>query len=336
MSDKIKRNNQWYENNKERILNLYYNSNKSIQSICDELICGRSKLINKIKEWGVPKRPRIKYETRYNALYDVDYKYFDKIDDEHKSYWLGFLLADGYVNDRYIMFCLNIKDIKSVKELKNDLKAEHPIYYNKDGNPSISIPCKRLCSVLQSYGFHHHKSQHFDMDKILKAIPENLEHHFIRGMFDGDGSVKYYKYDYQKVPFYHFGYTGLKNVCDYVAEKLGLDTIVRERDTNVFTVKSKNPHKIIEIYNYLYKDATIYMQRKYDTFQEIIQIEQQRDIEYSKTNTNLQRDRCKYLTHNGETHSVKEWGEIRNIPATKISNRINALGWSIGRALEYE
>jgi len=50
MSDKIKRNNQWYEDNKERILNLYYNSNKSIQSICDELICGRSKLINKIKE----------------------------------------------------------------------------------------------------------------------------------------------------------------------------------------------------------------------------------------------------------------------------------------------
>ena len=198
MSDKIKRNNQWYEDNKERILDLYYNSNKSMQGICDELICGRSKLINKIKEWGVPKRPRIKYETRYNALYDVDYKYFDKIDCEHKAYWLGFLLADGYVDDRCIMFCLNIKDIKSVKELKNDLKAEHPIYYNKDGNSSISIPCKRLCSVLQNYGFHHHKSQHFDMDKILKVISENLEHHFMRGMFDGDGSVKYYKYDYQK------------------------------------------------------------------------------------------------------------------------------------------
>lgn len=339
MSNDIKRNDKWYEDNKERILDLYYNSNKSLQGICDELICGRSKLIYKIKEWGVFKRPHIKNienNPRYNAKYNVDYEYFDNIDDEHKAYWLGFLLADGYVDNRCVMFCLGKKDIESVKAFKEDLNAEHPIRYNKDGNPIISITCKRLCGTLMNYGFHHDKSHSFDMSKILKVIPEKFENHFIRGMFDGDGSIKYYKYDYQNVPFYHFGYTGLKNVCDYVAEKLDLDTIVQERDTDVFSVKSKNPHKIIEIYNYLYKDATIYMQRKYNTFQEIIEIEKKRDLGYSKTGTNMNRDRCRYITYNGETHSIKEWSEIRNIPTSKISNRINTYHWSIGRALEYE
>lgn len=275
-------------------------------------------------------------KPRRNALYNIDYKYFDDIDCEHKAYWLGFLLADGYVDERCIMFCLNIDDLKSIEEFKSDLKSEHPIHYNKDGNPLLNIVCKNMCDTLISYGFHHHKSWAFDINKIIQAIPKEYEHHFIRGMFDGDGSIKYYKYDYQKTPFYHLGYTGLKNVCDYVASKIHTDSMVRERDTNTYTIKTKNPKKIIEIYHYLYKDATIYMQRKYDTFQEIIKIETSRDKEYSKTGTNLKRDRCRYLTYNDETHSLKEWSKIRNIKYSTLNSRINIYGWNIGRALGYE
>ena len=42
-----------------------------------------------------------------------------------------------------------------------------------------------------------------------------------------------------------------------------------------------------------------------------------------------------YLTYNGETHTMKEWSEIRNINYGALRSRIN-YGWSIGRALEYE
>lgn len=49
-----------------------------------------------------------------------------------------------------------------------------------------------------------------DIDSDAKIRNDSHENHFIRGMFDGDGSIRYYKYGYQKSPRYHFGYTGLK------------------------------------------------------------------------------------------------------------------------------
>ena len=331
------RNDQWYEDNKEEILKLYYDG-YSHEKICTIMQCGRSKLSKKLQEWKAPSRPRPKTRARHNAIYNIDYTYFDNIDNEHKTYWLGFLLADGHVNEHVIMLRLQKKDLKTIEDFKKDIKSEHPIGCDKHGNPGISIACKIMCDTLAKYGFHHHKSWSFDIDKALEVVPKEYEHHFIRGMFDGDGSIRYYKYEYQKVPFYHFGYTGLKNICDYVSSKLGVDTIIRERDTNVFTVRTKNPYKIIEIYNYLYKDATIYMQRKYDTFQEIIEIEKKRDTFYEGKgqHNNDKRDRCRHITYNNETHSLKEWAEIRDINYETLAGRINNYNWSIGRALEYE
>lgn len=43
-----------------------------------------------------------------------------------------------------------------------------------------------------------------------------------------------------------------------------------------------------------------------------------------------------YLTYSGETHTMAEWSEIRNINYGTLRSRINNYGWSIGRALEYE
>lgn len=333
---KKSRSAQWYEDNKEEILQRFYN-NESIEKIYKNMECGRSSLINKLHEWGA-ERPRIKRQTRHNALYDIDYEYFDNIDCEHKAYWVGMLLADGFVNDKQVSLTLKQSDKELIEQFKTDLKAEHPIRTNHYGYPTFGFVCKRICDTLTSYGFHNHKSYSFDLDKLLAVIPEEYEHHFIRGMFDGDGSVRYYKYDYQKIPFFHLGYTGLKNICDYVSLKLDIDTIIDEGNNLTYTVRTHNPKKIIDVYNYLYKDATIYLERKYNTFQEIIDIERKRDEEYvnNGVNANGDRDRCRYITYNGETHSLKEWSEIRNINYGTLSNRINTYNWSIGRALEYE
>lgn len=332
------RDNKWYEENKDKIISLYNEGSCSLGDMAKQLECGRSGIILKLKEWNVPKRPRIKYDIRHNALYNIDYQYFDNIDCEHKAYWLGFLLADGHVNDRCIMLGLQKKDIDIIQKFKDDLKAEYPIRENKDGNPVLTITCKSMCSTLISYGFHHRKSWDFDISKILEVVPKEYENHFVRGMFDGDGSIRYYKYDYQKVPFYHLGYTGLKNVCEYVGSRFHIDTLVDEGNHFTYTLRTHNPKVIIDVYHYLYNNATIYMQRKYDTFQEIIEIEKYRDEEYMKNGVkaNNNRDRCRCITYNNETHSIKEWAEIRGINYRTLATRINSYDWSIGRALEYE
>ena len=226
-------------------------------------------IYRKFKEWGINRRERIKTSERCNAIYKIDYHYFDNIDCEHKAYWLGFLLADGFVNGKILSFCLKHEDRYMIENLKNDLNSEHPIKINKDGNPFITITCKHICNKLISYGFNNRKSWNLDIEKVVENIPKNLENHFIRGMFDGDGSIRYYKYDYLKTPLLHFGYTGLKNVCVYIKDKLNLDRKLIYEGNVTYTLVTRNYKMINAIFEYLYKNSTIYLDRKYKTFKEI-------------------------------------------------------------------
>lgn len=41
---------------------------------------------------------------------------------------------------------------------------------------------------------------------------------------------------------------------------------------------------------------------------------------------------CRYLTYNGETHTITEWGRITGIPQMTIRRRVN-LGWDAEQAL---
>ena len=137
----------------------------------------------------------------------------------------------------------------------------------------MTICSKHLGQTLFNMGFTHNKSYEVDFAKIITYIPDELMHHFVRGMFDGDGSIKYYDYNYMTGYQYHFGYTGLKEVCKFVSTFLKLNTkIARERDTNTYTLKTSNAPMIKYIYNRLYKDATIYCDRKYNTFKKVLQL----------------------------------------------------------------
>ncbi len=262
------KNNKWYEDNKDKILKLYYDG-KTIKYICDTLSCSKSLIYKKFNEWGIKRRKRIKPQERYNAIYNVDYEYFDNIDCEHKAYWLGMILADGFVNKKEISLCLQLSDIKTIEDFRNDLSAEHPIKYNKDENPFLTICCTHMTNTLINYGFHNRKSWSVDLEKILKNIPKEYEHHFIRGMFDGDGCIKHYEYSYLKKPQFHFGYTGLENVCEYISSKLDINRKLIHESGLTYTTVTRDPKLIVNIFNYMYKDATIYMDRKYNVFQEI-------------------------------------------------------------------
>ena len=262
------RTNEWYNNHKDDILTLYY-SGERMSDICEKLQCNRSMIYKKFNEWNIERRELVNLPERYNAMYNIDIHYFNVIDCEHKAYWLGLLASDGFVNDKEISLCLKRDDIELIEKFRDDLKSEHPIKINKDGNPVFTVCCRALCKVLQSYGFHHRKSWSLNIDSIINHIPLEYEHHFLRGLFDGDGSIRYYNYQYLKKPQYHFGYTGLQNVCEYVQNKLEIKRKLVYEGNATYTLVTRDPNKIMDIFDYLYKDATIYLSRKYQTFKEI-------------------------------------------------------------------
>ena len=234
-----------------------------------QLDCSRCSIYNCFKIWDIKRRKRIKAAIRCNAIYTIDYNYFKEIDTEHKVYWYGFLLADGHINDKIINLCVQNKDIDILNQFQKDLKTDIPIKYDQHHNPFITITCVELTHSLLDKGFNHRKSWELNFYQILSYVPETLLNHFVRGMFDGDGCLKYYQYDYLKKPQYHFGYTGLKNVCQFLKELFHIDRKLIHESNQTYTVVTRNLTIILNICNYLYYNSTIYLQRKYDTWNQI-------------------------------------------------------------------
>ena len=264
----MKRKGVWYDENKDIIMEKYHN-NERVEDIAIELQCSRYMLYQKFNEWNISRRNKIKAKPRSNAIYTINYEYFKKIDTEHKAYWYGFLLADGYVNERELSLCVKNTDIDIIQIFAEDIETDVPIKYDKYGNPFITIVCKELSKSLLDKGFHNRKSWSIDFDYIKSFVPDELFNHFIRGMFDGDGCLKYYSYPYLKKPQLHFGYTGVKNVCEFIKDFFDINRDLIFEGNVTYTVVSRNPNKIIEICTYLYNNSTIYLKRKYEIYNKI-------------------------------------------------------------------
>ena len=246
-----------------------YYSNMRVEEMCSKYQCCKSTLYKYFNKWNITRRIKPKNKIAWNCKYSYDYTYFYGINDEHKAYWLGLLLADGFVNNQELSICLKKDDLYIIESFRDDIKSNHPIRVNKDGNPFLTIASRRLCSSLLEKGFNHRKSYYIDFDKVINSVPVMLRSHFIRGMFDGDGCIRWYKYDYLKKPQFHFGYTGLENVCNYLKPLFNINRKLVFEGNKTYTLVTRDPAKIIEIYNFLYKDSTIFMKRKRKIFEEI-------------------------------------------------------------------
>gem|GEM_PF-1143015 len=145
-------------------------------------------LLNKLVSTRITKRDEKGRIIAVGRKYGLDEQYFENIDTPEKAYWFGFLFADGNVNkDRNrIIVGLSQKDEYHLELLKQDLQSEQPLEYEiLNGSPCVFLRMnsKKMAEDLVKHGI---KTQ-----KAFESIPEYLLNHFIRGLFDGDGWVRY-------------------------------------------------------------------------------------------------------------------------------------------------
>lgn len=226
-----------------------------------------------ISKWAVlkfiegKKRERFDYRT-----YDVDREFFDNIDTQEKAYWLGVMFSDGYncEDTTYIRLAQAEINKELVYSFKQALRAGHPVNFT-DGQRKfyqITISNERLSKSLAKHGCVQAKTH-------ITKYPEidlSLDSHFIRGYFDGDGSI----HTCSGNP--HISITGNKDLIEVIQNKLiescGLNKtklICRRPETspNIVEIRYGGKNQVKRISEYLYKDATCYMQRKFEKFFEI-------------------------------------------------------------------
>lgn len=238
-----------------------------------------SKISEHLRLLGYGKRPKntLKHHEYLSASRknSIDEKFFETINSESKAYWLGFLYADGYVCKKYdrdghekggsIELCLKTDDKYHIQKFLDDIKSSAPIRHreitlngNKYSAERTCVTSIKLVHDLIKHGCVENKSL------ILKApttVPKELLHHFIRGYFDGDGCVAFYPDRYS----YTFSIIGTQDILNFIAyeSKISSFDIRSFEHKNCFELKIYSKKEIGKFHNYIYKDKTIFLERKY-------------------------------------------------------------------------
>lgn len=200
------------------------------------------------------------------------------IDSEIKAYILGLWLSDGWITDDEICIKIHKDDIQLVEKIRDFFCPEIPIKEIKN-TIIFRLSSKELVSQFNSYGCIKNKTY---SDMHIPNIPKNLMRHFIRGYFDGDGTIfmdrKYYKSNICSI-CKNF----LKELQDILTENNIESRINVEKRSNKImkTPQGKSTNckdmyrlyvskqtEIIKFKDFMYRNSTIYLQRKYNKFPE--------------------------------------------------------------------
>lgn len=216
-----------------------------------------------------------------HRVYYSDFDYFENIDDEHKAYWLGFIAADGCIYSRdnhqsLLSINLNINDIQTLIQFKNDIKSENKIKtwtdcYGYD-YCGIQIVSNKLCNDLKKYNINEHKTVNYVPFK-LKDIYMS---HFIRGFFDGDGGFCTYSSNkYQLVSGFCGNYACMNFIKNYLNKyniKFYLKQDNREYSFPFYYLRLTKHDDTLRFIHFLYNKSTIYMERKYIKAQKYLEL----------------------------------------------------------------
>ena len=132
-------------------------------------------------------------ELRGNRKYFFNENIFDNIDTAEKAYWLGFILADGYLNEKRGVLTIKLqytdkehleKFAKFINYPKEKIRTEK---HNITGKPlcCITLNSRKITNSLLKLNIRQGKST----KEQIAPIPDNFARDYIRGIIDGDGNI---------------------------------------------------------------------------------------------------------------------------------------------------
>lgn len=214
--------------------------------------------------------------------YHFNEHFFDQIDTEYKAYILGLLWADGHncVKRGSIILELQEQDKDLLSQINIITQNERPLRLQTlhDKNEKwqnqyrLVLQSKYTSSVLESYGMLQNKSLVLEFPK---CVPEYFYSSFILGYFDGDGSISLSNNN-KSAYVSMIGTRMLLNTVAEIAKKnIGVEVTinrdVRAKDP-ICSLRCNKRQDVIKLLNWLYKNSTIYLQRKYDKYRTFINI----------------------------------------------------------------
>lgn len=196
--------------------------------------------------------------------------------NEFNAQFFGLIMSDGCLrkegrNKTAQAIRLSLKDIAFIDELHKQICIGNKVQFDSRGAGSATIKYRNSNSInfMMQNGLTEAKSLTL---QFPKNIPDEQLHHFIRGFFDGDGSIvaRPTKYNtYFQVSITSGSQNFLQSLQLVLKEKQNIDSqiYIDGRSTNKsYYLRITKQKEIQKFKNMIYRDATICLDRKYQKF----------------------------------------------------------------------
>ena len=264
----------------QRLIKELYEQGETQEHIRSILCCKSSTLVNFLRANGMDKRKKNTLKNpdflKNSRKYNVNEKYFENIDTQEKAYWLGFLYADGCVSERYdkkgnrkgafMELSLKKDDEEHLRSFLYDIGANYPIKNRtvlcrgkEFGAVRTIISNTEFCKHLIAHGCVPNKTfvlQPPDIDDAL--VP-----HFIRGYFDGDGSLSFNNDTKSRA----LSLLGTKALLEFIKEKSGISKNIhvhKVKDENVYCISINGKESMKTFCQFIYADKAVFLERKWE------------------------------------------------------------------------
>jgi intein/homing endonuclease len=176
-----------------------------------------------------------------------------------------------------IAISLQEEDKLILEKLNKVLNSNRVLKFNKARKKTwkntylLQIYSKHMSQQLSKLGCFQAKSLTLKFP-TEEQVPNNLLFIFLRGLWDGDGCIYI-----DKSNKYKLSLVSTLNVCMYIKNlinlKFGINSYLYrtkssiKRNTSTRTLSISGNIQVRKFLNLLYKDATIYLERKFNKYQ---------------------------------------------------------------------
>jgi intein-encoded DNA endonuclease-like protein len=261
-----------------------YNLGDGCYKIANRFNCSPSTINNILKQNGVNTK---KTPNDYRK-FKLNEDYFSSIDSEYKAYFLGLIYSDGCISKTTLRISLQEEDGYILNKFVEQIGSDFNPYFVKKRKEThknqklMVISNVKIVNDLKKLGVNVKKSLILGFPSN-KQIPTKYLNHFIRGMFDGDGSVYKYERNINGKDYTECGIsiTSSNHFISELKKKIQYGNVHQINDGKNSALFIKNKNEIAKFINYIYKDSNIFLKRKHERAHEILSLLNNKKYFYS-------------------------------------------------------
>ena len=243
----------WSEEQIQYIIN-HYQENFSTGILAEKFSTSTQAIRGLLRRKGI----KVLNRTELNMKdFPRNSNYFNKIDSFDKAYWLGFLYADGYISkDNEIRINLKREDEEHLRKFLRAINAKnHTIKYSQKKQEDkiyyqayCHIRDNQMVKDLANLGCVNNKSLILTFPNE-QQLPKEFQSHFIRGYFDGDGSITFSNKKCR------ISFVGTQNMLLGIQKVLDKENLALEKHENFCRLSIMGNRQLVKILSFIYLDS---------------------------------------------------------------------------------